>query len=368
MKSRFLVSSSSLCVAIVVIVSVSAISPIQAATPSFQNVVDAAKKEAARGSTFTVYALSPRDEGTRKTVLDAFKKKYGLPDFRAEWLMLHQNVSVPRVISEINAGRSGPDIFEPSINWALDAKRAGILEPFDWVGTFGRELPGIQDAADYRVLREVKGMWVLTQDATRGFVYNTGMLKPPELPSEIEDLANPKWSRKFALGGTTSPFDLFVLLWGEERTVQVVKKLLANKPIFVKGTPAVVNAVAAGQAPIGLGSIHDTERLKLTKGAPVDWKTYGNYLPVLGLGFSITSKAPHPNLARLFTAWFATEGAAIWEDLEGITRVTREGSRLQELFKQRGLNIKIVEPRNQQEYELFEATRAKLETMVPTGR
>jgi ABC-type Fe3+ transport system substrate-binding protein len=234
------------------------------ATSSFQNVLEAAKKEASRGTTFTVYALSPREESTRKVIVDAFKKKYSLPDFRAEWLMLHQNVSVPRVISEIKAGRSGPDIFEPSINWALDAKRAGILEPFDWVGTFGRELPDIKDAADQRVLREVKGMWVLTQDATRGFVYNTGMLKPQELPAEIEDLADPKWSRKFALGGTTSPFDLFVLVWGEERTFQVVKKLLANKPIFVKGTPAVVNAVAAGQAPIGLGSIHDTERLKKT--------------------------------------------------------------------------------------------------------
>jgi iron(III) transport system substrate-binding protein len=357
-----------LCVAIVGLAIVSARSPLQAATPSFQNVVDAAKKEASRGGTFTVYALSPRDESTRKAVLDAFKKKYGLPDFRAEWLMLHQNVSVPRVLSEINAGRSGPDIFEPSINWALEAKRAGVLEPFDWLGTFGRELPGIKDAADQRVLQEMKGMWVLTQDATRGFVYNTTMLKPAELPSEIEDLANPKWSRRFALGGTTSPFDLFVLVWGEERTHDVVKKLLANKPIFVKGTPAVVNAVAAGQAPIGLGSIHDTERLKLTKGAPVEWKTYGNYLPVLGLGFAITTKAPHPNLARLFTAWFATEGAAIWENLEGITRVTREGSRLQELFKQRGLSITIVEPRNQREYELFESTRSKLETLVPTGR
>jgi iron(III) transport system substrate-binding protein len=156
-------------------------------------------------------------------------------------------------------------------------------------------------------------------------------------------------------------------LWGEERTYQVVKTLVANKPIFVKGTPAVVNAVAAGQAPIGLGSIHDTERLKMTKGAP-KWKTYGQYLPVLGLGFSITSKAPHPNLARLFTAWFATEGAAIWEELEGITRVTREGSRLQQLFKQRGLQIKVIEPRNQQEYELFESTREKLETLLPTGR
>jgi hypothetical protein len=58
----------------------------------------------------------------------------------------------------------------------------------------------------------------------------------------------------------------------------------------------------------------------------------------------------------------------MWEDLEGITRVTREGSRLRELFKERGLNITVIEPRNEQEYKLFEATREKLETMVPTGR
>jgi iron(III) transport system substrate-binding protein len=194
------------------------------------------------------------------------------------------------------------------------------------------------------------------------------MLKPQELPSEIEDLADPKWSRKFALGGTTSPFDLFSLLWGEERTIEIVKELVANKPIFVKGTPAVVNAVAAGQAPIGLGSVHDAERLKMTKGAPVEWKTYGNLVPVLGHGFAITNKAPHANLARLFTAWFATEGAKTYEEMEGITRVTREGSRLLELIKQRAPNVKIVEPKTQGELDFFEAVRSKLEKVFVASR
>jgi iron(III) transport system substrate-binding protein len=194
------------------------------------------------------------------------------------------------------------------------------------------------------------------------------MIKPQDLPSEIDELSHPKWSRKFALGGTTSPFDLFSLLWGEERTIQTVKKLVANNPIFLKGTPAVVNAVAAGQAPVGLGSVHDTERLKTNKGAPIEWKTYGNLLPVLGHGFAITNKAPHPNLARLFTAWFATEGAKIYEEMEGITRVTREGSRLLELIKQRTPNVKIVEPKTQAELDSFEVVKAKLEKVFVAGR
>ena len=36
-----------------------------------------------------------------------------------------------------------------------------------------------------------------------------------------------------ASGG--SPFDLFSLVWGEERTLNTVKKLMANRPIFQEG-------------------------------------------------------------------------------------------------------------------------------------
>ena len=343
-----------------------ALNSVKAQTIKFQDLLKAAKKEAGQGTNFLLYSLTPRAETARNVLLGTFKKQYGLPDFKVDWLSLHQNVSIPRALTEIKAGRSGPDIIEPSVAWAFDIDRAGVLEPFDWVGTFGKEFSGIEEAAVQRAPKGLEGKWIRLYDATRAFAYNTTLIKTEDLPSDIEELTQPKWSRRFAMGAT-SPFDLLVLEWGEQRTIDIFKRLVANKPIMVRGTPAANNAVASGEAVVAFGSIHDVERLK-KKGAPVEWKTYGNLLPVLGLGITVTTKAKHPNLARLFTAWFVTEGAANLEKIDSISRVTRKGSRLVEVIRQRVPNVKIVEPRSQEELKIHQDVRATLDKILGGGR
>ena len=62
------------------------------------------------------------------------------------------------------------------------------------------------------------------------------------------------------------------------------------------------------------------------QGAPVDWKTYGEYIPVLSQGYSVSKKSPQPNLGRLFIAWLAMDGMKIYEEMEVTTRVTRKES------------------------------------------
>jgi iron(III) transport system substrate-binding protein len=254
-----------------------------------------------------------------------------------------------------------------SANTLLELDQAGFLEPFDWVGNFSSEFPDIKEAAVDRVPSELKGKWVVIYDATRSWVFNTQQLKLSEVPDSIEALTEPKWSRKFAMNASGgSPFDLFGLVWGEERTLAIVKKLMANRPIFKKGTPAVNNAVAGGEAPLGLGSIHETERLK-SKGAPVEWKTYGEYIPVLSQGYSVTKKSPQPNLGRLFIAWLAMDGMKLYEELEYTTRATRKESALYKIIKERAPNAKLLEPSNEKEFKLYEAVNDKLEKLLATA-
>lgn len=342
--------------------------PVGADTMKFQELLDAAKKEAAQGTTFLVYASNPREEKTRQAFFDAFKKKYALPNFKFEWVSLHPSVAVPRLIVETRAGKSSADVVMSSANTLLEADKGGLLEAFNWVGTFSGEFPDIKEAADERVPAELKGKWVVIYDATRSFNYNTDQLKASGVPNEIEELTDPKWSRRFAMNTSgSSPFDLFLFVWGEERVVNLVKKLVANKPIFKKGTPAVVNAVAAGEAPVGFGSIHEGERLKVSKGAPIEWKSYGNYIPVLSQGYSTSRKSPHANLARLFIAWLAMDGMSIYEKMEFSTRVTRKGSFLNKLIQERVPNAKVLEPRSQKEFDAFEAFGNKLEKIIAGG-
>ena len=332
----------------------------------FQEIVNAAKKEAAQGA-LVIYASNPREEKTRQALFDAFKKKYGMPDFKFEWLELHPSVAVPRTITEIKAGKSGPSVLMSSAATLLDLDHAGFLESYDWVANFSSEFHDIKEAAMDRVPAELKGKWVVIYDATRSWVFNTQQMKPNEVPDSIEAVADPKWARKFAMNASGgSPFDLFSLVWGEERTLNTVKKLMANRPLYKKGTPAVNNAVAAGEATFGFGSIHESERLK-TQGAPVDWKTYGEYIPVLSQGYSVSKKAAQPNLARLFIAWLAMDGMKIYEDMEVTTRVTRKDSPLYKSIRQRAPNAKVLEPTNQKEFKAFDSVNEKLDKLLATA-
>ena len=169
----------------------------------------------------------------------------------------------------------------------------------------------------------------------------------------------------------SSPWDLFVLRWGEDRTINAMKKVMSNKPIYKKGTPAVNNAVAAGEAPVGFGSIHEAERLK-AKGAPVDWKTYGleapgDYIPVLPQGLLLTRKSQHKNLARLFIAWFAMDGIAIAEKLDFSFRVSHELSPLNKLIKERAPNAKVLAPVSRKEFEIHDQFGETASKIIAAG-
>lgn len=341
---------------------------VSAQASKFPEVLQAARKEAARGDAFLVYASNPREEKTRQALFDAFKKKYQI-NFKYDWLSLFPTPAVARIISEIRANKKGPSVFMSSIRTLLDLDHEGLLESVDWMGTFGSEFSDLKEPAVDRVPAELRGKWIAIYDGTRSLVYNTNLVKLNEVPHNFDGLAHPKWARRFAMsggGGAAAPFDLFSLVWGEEKTLDVLRRILANKPIFKNNVPPVINAVAAGEAAIGLGSIHETERLKM-KNAPVEWKTYGDYVPVISLGYAMTKTSPHPNLGRLFLAWFATEGIHIFEDMEFSSRVTMRNSKLRRLLKERVPNAKVLEPTNLQELNAFEAFTDKVVKIVSTA-
>lgn len=338
------------------------------ANPSkFQELLKAARKEAAQGS-FLVYASNPKKEKTRRALFDAFKKKFNFPDLTYEWIPLFPSAAVPRVITELKAGRSGPTVIMTSTRTAFALDDAGAIERFDWEATFSRQFRDIKEVAFDQVSPELRGKWVRIYDGPRSFVFNTKMIKSSEVPDDIADLTDPKWSHRFVMPSRdVSAFRGLSLRRGEEWGKDLLRKIIANKPIFVTSTPSVNVAVAAGQAPVGLGSIHESERLKRFKGAPIDWKTYGEYIPVSILGYTVTKNSPQPNLGRLFIAWFATEGIDIFEELELSTRVTRKGSFLNKMIQKRVPNAKLIIPVDRKEVERANAIDKKLRAIIAEG-
>ena len=122
------------------------VTPARAQTGKFQELLQAARKEAARGDVFLVYASNPREEKTRQALFDAFKKRFQM-DFRYDWLSLFPTPAVARIISEVNANRKGPSIFMGSVRATLDLDHAGLLETFDWLSCVWKRIPGHQGAS-----------------------------------------------------------------------------------------------------------------------------------------------------------------------------------------------------------------------------
>jgi iron(III) transport system substrate-binding protein len=90
-------------------------------------------------------------------------------------------------------------------------------------------------------------------------------------------------------------------------------------------------------------------------------------VPVVALGYALTKTSPHPNLGRLFLAWFVTDGMRIFEEMEFSSRITSKNSKLGQLLREQAPNAKVLEPMNLQQLNAFEAFSDKVTQIVSTS-
>ncbi len=143
-----------------------------------------------------------------------------------------------------------------------------------------------------------------------GFVYNKSIIKPEDAPKSYEDIVNPKWKGKIAMGNPTlhdTTIDwlssLHTVFGSAQKANDWIKRLAALEPLLLDSMVPVGERIASGEMPLGVAYVKYVH-LWSRKGAPVD---YVKGLPVyLGDGnyIGLTAKAPHPNTARLYIDYF----------------------------------------------------------------
>jgi iron(III) transport system substrate-binding protein len=103
--------------------------------------------------------------------------------------------------------------------------------------------------------RSPEGRWVGISGRARVVVYNTDQLKPEDLPADIADFTDPKWSGRIGWAPTNGSLQAMVTAmraqWGEEKTRQWLEGIQANKPKVFEGNAPIVEAVAAGEIDVG---------------------------------------------------------------------------------------------------------------------
>jgi iron(III) transport system substrate-binding protein len=331
-----------------------------AAETIFEKVLEGAKKE----GRVVVWAPDPASEGARKAAFDAFNKRFGL-NIQGEWLAINPAEGDARVIAESKSGRVSVDMIgSDSTEGFLTPVKAGVVKPYPYDKVFAKELPGIKEANDL-VIPELRGLALHEYDFVFGLAWNTNLVKEADLPQKVTDLADPKFQGKFGVNQfALVPLDVVSYAMGSDATVEFAKRLLNNKPVLLRGSVVVANSVSTGTVAMGITGYHFIETAR-KRGEPVRFRNFSDIVPVSPQHVFVPEDSPNPNAARLFAAWFATEGVKVANQIDMMPNAFDPQSELAQSIKaQVDKGAKMAKVGSVQQAESGIAIRKTIQTLI----
>ncbi|MCM3617886.1 extracellular solute-binding protein [Sutcliffiella horikoshii] len=181
--------------------------------------------------------------------------------------------------------------------------------------------------------------WVGLEVFVLGLIYNTDLVDEADLPETWDDLLDSKWEKELqipnpAASGTATLLVLSQLMEkGEEEGWEYFEKLVQQTNAMPDSGGAPANAVASGEASIGVGFDFMAYQMK-DRGESVDFHIPKN-TPILVNPVSIVKDGPNPEGAKQFVDFMLSkEGQQIKADwfhipmhpeVEGKSPLTLEG-------------------------------------------
>ena len=273
----------------------------------WNETLTAAKKEGR-----VAIAGSP-DPVMRNEIIPKFTARFGI---QIEFIAGRAVQYISKVKTERSAGIYSVDIFmtgaDSTVNTLYPEKLIDPLRPL-------LILPEVVDPAKWRTGK----LWFIDPEETfvlrvfrslnSLFFYNADHAKAEELRSS-KDLLNPKWRGKISTddpmvngAGAANAAMLYVALGGE-----FVRRLyIDQKPVFSRERRQYTDWLARGTYPICLNCRGDDVRPLRKDGFKLvevfelsDLSRRVNGSPWL---LTVANKAPHPNAARVFANWIASQ-------------------------------------------------------------
>ena len=151
--------------------------------------------------------------------------------------------------------------------------------------------------------------------------YNTKMIAAAEAPRTWKDLLDPKWRGRLVTAhpGYSGVIATHVLALVHLNGWDYFKALAQNKPMLVQSAVDPSGIVASGERPVAVNGGDYTFYQTKKKGNPVEIVYPKEGVPLVVSPSAITSFAPHPNAARLFTDFvFSRDVQQVLADTEGL--------------------------------------------------
>lgn len=277
-----------------------------------KEVIDAANKE----GELRLYWTSTGTDKWRQRFQDALNGHFGINvtirDTRgADWAR-----DTTKVVAESLAGQKPAwDLMLTTEAHHNDLYRAGLLGHHKWVELF--------DVPPQAVMFN-GGAYAFAHQVALP-MYNTNLVKGPDVPKKWEDILNPKFNEKIGVHVATHHWARLSQSWGEERTTRFVQRLAAMKPRL--GTLADLNQrLHIGEVLILATQIDNFMRVSRIRKAPVEW---AGVEPVLLQSMTVgpIKGSPNPNAALLFAGFLATKkGHDLFQEFQWQSSIFVKGS------------------------------------------
>ena len=217
-----------------------------------------------------------------------------------------------RLMQEVAAGIKNCDVFNSSdAGHYVLLKKKGLLAKYAPAGT--ELFP--------QGFRDPDGMAFGWRAFPVVIPFNSQLLSPGEAPKTWKDLLDPKWKGKLvtahpAYSGTIVTQILALAnLYGWDYW----KQLAQNKPLLVQSVFDPGQAVASGERLVGVNGAEYFLYTQRKKGNPIGIVYPQDGVPLIVSQTAITSFAPRPAAARLFTDFiFTKEVLQYLADSEGL--------------------------------------------------
>jgi len=263
-----------------------------------QRLLDAAKKE----GTLTFYTSMQTPESGPLSA--AFEKKYGIKVIL--WRATSDQV-IQRSITEARGNRNAMDVVETNAPEIEALAREGVVA--EYVSPHFKDFPDWALPAHHKWTSARANLWIVA--------FNTNKVKREEIPANYEGFADPKWRGRIGIESTDQDWMYAVVQFlGQERGMELFRKLAALRPDMRLGHALLAELIAAGEVPVGLTVYSGNADSLKKKGAPVEWVPVE---PIVGRpqAVAVASKAPHPNAALLFTDFLLSpDGQKVLNDLD----------------------------------------------------
>ena len=219
---------------------------------------------------------------------------------------------IQRVMQELQAGIKTVDVVHTS-----DAGHYVLLKEKKLLAK--HTPPGVERFP--AGFKDRDGYWYGLRATVNVIAYNTKSVAAAEAPKTWKDLLDPRWRGKqvTAHPGYSGVISTHVLALVHLHGWDYFKQLAQNKLMLVQSAVDPAGVVASGERLVAVnGGDYYYYQMK-KKGNPIELVYPKEGVPLVVSPTAITSFAPHPNAARLFTDFtFSREMQQVLADSEGL--------------------------------------------------